>query len=171
MLMAESCPVIDAGSTGAKMVVKGEVNGAKVDFTCVFDKDPSKYEKKFSGLKSSKGGHSYQLVCYAPDNKHVLKFWLMGISATGTINGLASNKDSSKTPHVTMHFGDKNKPLKEKAQSKDNQWIKINLAQYELDQEKGEAKIAGCVSANWGKLGKVEASFNALVKDIGLTVK
>ena len=166
-----ACIVPEPGSTGAKLVVNGEYEGHKTDFSCVFDKDPSRYEKKYAGLKSSKGGHSYQLVCYAPDGKNVLKFWLMGITSPGLIYGLNSARDSSKTPYVTLHFGDKNKPLKEKAQNKENREIKVNLIEYKLDQEKGEARIVGCLAADWGASGKVEASFNVLIKDIGLTVK
>jgi len=158
---------VDSGPSQAILTAQGNYFGKTISFQCDFTKDPNRYEKKYSGLVSSKGGHSYHLVCYNPD-KFFLKFWINGLKTAGEIKGLDHSKNINNTPYITLHFGSGSKILKERAQDKNNQNMTVKLTKYELRKEKGEALLQGTLEADWGTSGNIKANFNVLIQDIGL---
>lgn len=161
-----NCSDVNSKKTGSKLTGGGMYFGEKIKFNNDFLKNPNRYEKKFVGMKSSKGGHSYQLVTYNPDGT-MLKFWIVGLKKAGTIEG---EDKARKVPHITMQFGKRSKALKQKFFDKSNNFVKVKVTKYSLaqGQKEGTADIVGCLNADWGEKGNIKVNFNVKIKDIGL---
>lgn len=160
-------------TTDKKIRATGQINGEPVQLECDFEVTSNLYDAKLSGIKSSMKPNSvsYFVQCNNKDKERAeLRFWIVALDkvpADGIIRGLNSNSETNKTPHVTLSFSNKNRSLKEKAQTRENTNLEVKLTTYELNKAAKEALLSGTVSAEWGELGKVEAEFSALVRNIG----
>ena len=136
-----------------KLEAKGKFINEPFTLTNNFISDPNPYEKKFAGIVSSKGGHSYHLVSYADD--FFIKFWLIGITKSCEFTG-----DKNKLPHITFQMGKKDKILKE------NNDLKVSLLKH--DFQIGKSHLIGKVIGKWDDSSEVEINFDVVIEDKGL---